>query len=400
MKDTNEYVDVLVIGGGVNGVAVAQAVAARGQSVCVLEKAELAAGTSNASSKLIHGGLRYLENFEFSLVYEALRERAMMLRNAPDLVELKQFYIPVYKQTRRAPWLIFAGLSLYALCDRLRPSSRFRVIPKSQWDDLDGIKKDDLRAVFQYQDARTDDVRLTKAIMNSAIEMGAQLKTQAQMSRADWDGERFHVQYQIAGRTETLEAGLIVNAGGPWVNRINECVHPMPKILPVDLIQGTHVLIEGKVSERFYYVESPRDGRAVFVMPWYGNTLIGTTEARFTDHPDEIRALDSSVRYLLHIFEHYFPDFNGGQTLKILQLFAGARVLPAEKSSAFKRSRETVLYWQPNFENNGAKLCTIYGGKLTAWRATAEKVMKVIEKDLPPATRNLDTRELTLKRPE
>lgn len=394
----SEYYDLIVVGGGINGVAVAQAAAAKGHSVLLLEKSALAAGTSNASSKLIHGGLRYLESYEFSLVYEALRERAMMLRNAPDLVKLKKFYIPVYRHTRRAPWLVFAGLSLYALCDRLRPSSRFRVVPKSEWHELDGIETKDLRAVFQYQDAQTDDVELTRAVMNSAVELGATLMEKTRLLSAHWHSDHFSVLVENEGARINFRCATIVNAGGPWVNRINECIEPAPRTLGIDLIQGTHVVLEGQLSERFYYVESPRDGRAVFVMPWYENTLIGTTEARFSGNPDDIKALDSSVRYLLGVFRHYFPNFNGGANARIISRMAGARVLPEAKTSAFKRSRETILYWQPDFTPNGPALCSIYGGKLTAWRATAEKVMKTIQATLPQPTANIDTKTLPLRR--
>lgn len=393
-----EYYDLIVVGGGINGVSVAQAAAAKGHSVLLLEKSQLAAGTSCASSKLIHGGLRYLESYEFSLVYEALRERAMMLRNAPDLVTLKKFYIPVYRHTRRAPWLIFAGLSLYALCDRLRPSSRFRMVPKSEWHELDGIETKELRAVFQYQDAQTDDVALTRAVMDSAVELGAAVMEHTRMLSARWHEDHFSVLVEKEGHRDNFRCGTIVNAGGPWVNRINECIEPAPRTLGIDLIQGTHVELRGQMSERFYYVESPRDGRAVFVMPWYDNTLIGTTEARFSGNPDDITALDSSVRYLLGVFRHYFPNFNDGANAEIVSRMAGARVLPEATTSAFKRSRETILYWQPDFTPGGPALCSIYGGKLTAWRATAEKVLKTIQTSLPQPTSDIDTKTLPLRR--
>ncbi len=396
---TNNHYDALVIGGGINGVAVAQAIAARGNSVLLLEKSDLAAGTSHASSKLIHGGLRYLENFEFTLVYEALRERALMLRNAPDLVKLRDFYIPVYQETRRPPWLIFCGLCLYALCDALRPSSRFRLVPRHEWARLDGLKTEGLRAVFQYRDAQTDDRLLTRAVMNSALELGATLQTGARFLNAHWQDRRFTVNYLCDEQQHTVTTGVIVNAAGPWVNEVNQHFTPAPRQLDVDLIQGTHIVVDSPLEEHFYYVESPRDGRAVFVMPWYGKTLIGTTEARFTGEADDIEALDSSVRYLLNVYQHYFPRSNTKDTPAVTRKFAGARVLPAAKDSAFKRSRETILYWQPEFTPQGPALCSIYGGKLTAWRATAEKVVKTIEPALPAASRKLSTRDILLQHP-
>jgi glycerol-3-phosphate dehydrogenase len=393
-SDTTADYDVLVIGGGVNGAGVAQAAAAEGYSVLLLEKGELADGTSHASSKLIHGGLRYLESYEFHMVYEALRERSLMLKNAPDLGQLAPYYIPVYKSTRRAPWLIRLGLSFYALLNGLQASSRFKTIPKSQWDTLDGLVQDDLLAVFQYWDAKTDDRKLTRAVMASAQKLGAELATQSELTAIERRNGLNHIRYSKGDSEQSCTARLVVNAGGPWAEGINTRINPMPEAFAVDLIQGTHIVLKGALNtERFYYVESPRDGRAVFVMPWYGNTMVGTTEARYTGDPDDIAPLDSSVRYLLNVMKHYFPNFNDGREPDIVDAFAGARVLPAASTSAFKRSRETTVL----LDNDQAPVCSIYGGKLTAWRATAMKVMKTIRPELPVRQRKADTRSIRLE---
>lgn len=388
----NDY-DVVVVGGGINGAGVAQAAAAAGYSVMLLEKGELGDGTSHASSKLIHGGLRYLESYEFHMVFEALRERSIMLKNAPQLVQLAPFYIPVYKSTRRAPWLIRLGLSFYALLNGFQASSRFKSLPKSQWKDLDGVRQDELLAVFQYWDAKTDDRRLTQAVMQSAKSLGAVLHTQSQLNRIDRANNSNTVYFNDVNGEQSCTATVVVNAGGPWATGINECISPPPPAFAVDLIQGTHIVIKGALSEKFYYVESPRDGRAVFVMPWYGNTLIGTTEARFVGNPDDIAPLDSSIRYLLNVFSHYFPSFDKGQTPQVIDAFAGARVLPAANSSAFKRSRETSVL----LDRKHAVICSIYGGKLTAWRATAEKVIDTIKPALPKRSAKADTKTLILE---
>ena len=171
-----ESYDLVIIGGGIHGAGIAQAAAARGLSVMVLEQSGIASGTSSRSSKLIHGGLRYLESGQFALVRECLHERTLLLKLAPQLVKLKSFYIPVYRDTTRRPWLLHLGLSLYALLGGLHPAVRFCRVPQSRWRNLDGLDTAQLEAVFQYNDAQTDDAALTRAVMRSAQQLGAQLK--------------------------------------------------------------------------------------------------------------------------------------------------------------------------------------------------------------------------------
>src|SRR6185436_2703518 len=168
--------DLLIIGAGIHVVGVAQAAAAAGYSVLVLEKTALAAGTSSKSSKLIHGGLRYLETGQLRLVRESLREREILLRVAPELVHLVPFYIPVYRRTRRRPWQITVGLSLYAALGGFTSANRFARLARDEWAALDGLETRALQAVFRYHDAQTDDAALTRAVMRSAQSLGAELK--------------------------------------------------------------------------------------------------------------------------------------------------------------------------------------------------------------------------------
>jgi len=188
--------DVLVIGAGVQGVGVAQAAAAAGYRVVQLERAQVAAGTSSRSSKLIHGGLRYLETFQLRLVRESLRERAILLRIAPHLVELVPFFVPVYHDTTRAAWKVRSGLSLYALLGGLGAEARFQTVPQAAWETLDGLRTDGLRAVFRYMDGQTDDVALCRAVAASAP-----VSTTAPRSSA---------------RTPTLPAGACATAPTRW----------------------------------------------------------------------------------------------------------------------------------------------------------------------------------------
>jgi glycerol-3-phosphate dehydrogenase len=259
--------DVVVIGGGIHGVGVAQAAAAAGHRVLLLEKAALANGTSSRSSKLIHGGLRYLERGELSLVYECLHERELLLRLAPELVELKRFHIPLYRTTRRRPWVIRVGLSLYAVLGGLEPNVRFGSIPRQQWADLDGLQTDGLEEVYYYFDAQTDDAGLTKAVMASAQSLGAELALPARFHSAELTANGCVVHYEFNGKEVECLARVLINAGGPWVNEILRRVSPAQALREIDLIQGAHILVEGRLERGLYYVEAPKDGRAVFVMP-------------------------------------------------------------------------------------------------------------------------------------
>ena len=169
-----EY-DVVIIGGGIHGAGVLQAAAAAGHKALLIERQALASGTSSRSSKLIHGGLRYLESGQFALVRESLRERAIHLRIAAELVELKPFFIPVYRDTRRRPWQLKIGLWIYALLGGFDAATRFGSVPKAQWPALDGLKSSDLDAVIRYHDAQTNDALLTRAVVKSALGLGAEI---------------------------------------------------------------------------------------------------------------------------------------------------------------------------------------------------------------------------------
>ena len=389
---TDKQYDVVIVGGGINGVGVAQAAAAAGYSVLLLEKQALASGTSSKSSKLIHGGLRYLESYEFSLVRESLRERALLLKLAPDLVQLQDFYVPLYRETRRSPWLLRAGLSLYYLLSGFDTNAKFDSVAVDQWSNLDGIKTDQLRAVFRYTDARTDDALLTEAVMRSAQSLGAELACPARFVGAEIHNSGVTVNYKTGDWERSCEAGVLVNAAGPWVNHVSEMLKPEPQSIPVELVQGSHIVVPGEMSGKFYYVESPRDGRAVFVMPRDGALLVGTTETRFQGDPDNVHALATEEAYLLRVLAHYFPAYRHIQRTDLLASWAGCRVLPAGKGHAFHRSRETILL--P--DSKRLRVLSIYGGKLTSYRATAEKVVARLADSLPSRQRRGETSKLPL----
>ncbi len=389
--------DVIIVGGGIHGAGVLQAAAAAGHSALLIERQGLASGTSSRSSKLIHGGLRYLESAQFALVRESLRERAIHLRIARELVELKPFFIPVYRDTRRRPWQLKVGLWVYALLGGFDSSTRFGSVPKREWSGLDGLDVNGLDAVIRYHDAQTDDALLTRAVVQSALSMDAELAMPANFSGATLCDDGVIVTYTQGPVTVQCAARVLVNAAGPWAPHVAAAIQPAIPIPDVDLVQGTHIVLPFAVNAGIYYVESPTDGRAVFVMPWYGATLIGTTETPYRGEPDKVQPLPEEEEYLLAVARHYFPAFRHLTREHITQRFAGLRVLPAANQAAFDRSRETIFSTDRELK---PRVLGIYGGKLTGWRAAAAQVLDRISKSLPAGTRRAATDQLILRRPE
>ena len=385
--------DLAVIGGGIHGVGVAQAAVAAGYSVVLLEQyTTLAQGTSSRSSKLIHGGLRYLENFDLSLVAECLRERKYLLENAPSIVKLRPVYIPVYTHSRRSPWLIRAGLSIYALLGKLKKESRFCQIRNLNDLRIRQLNKENLLAVFRYYEAQTDDSVLTVAVMRSAQELGAELKLGSPVEKVKLEEDHCKVYYRDDASLSKLSAKCVVNAAGPWANSFLSKVSPVQKPVEVDLVQGTHIILPIELGEEIFYVESPADGRPVFVMPWYGDTMIGTTELLFERDPGETRPTKSEIEYLLETFYAYFPEIPKVD-INDVESFSGLRVLPRSKENANKRSRETIFHRD---RKDKPRIISIFGGKLTSYRATAQNTLDRLQDSLPAKLKFADTTKIKL----
>ena len=378
--------DVVIIGGGIHGVGVAQAAAAAGHSVLVLEQSQLASGSSSRSSKLIHGGLRYLESAQFSLVYECLHERQRLLKLAPELVRLEAFHIPVYAQTHRRPWQLRSGLSLYALLGGLHRSSLFKQLGNAEWSQLDGLQQQDLQTVYRYYDGMSDDAALTRAVMNSAISLGAELELPARFTAASLEADRVSVRYLHGTEERDLEAQVLVNASGPWVNEVMQSIAPAQTSPAIDWVQGSHLVLDTKIQAGSYYLEAD-DGRAVFVLPWKGKTMLGTTETQYTGRPEAVSVLPQERDYLLAVLERYFPHLQG---VPILEEYAGLRVLPKAEGSHFSRPRDTRII------RSHPRLVSIYGGKLTTYRLTAEKLIRQLDDILETKKRITTTDRLML----
>jgi glycerol-3-phosphate dehydrogenase len=366
----DQLFDVAVIGGGIQGAGVAREAARAGLRTLLIERDEWAAATSRWSSKLIHGGLRYLESGQFNLVYHSLRERQHLFREQPALVKPVKFFIPIYRHTRRRPWQIRAGLSLYALLTGLHPLARFCRIPPSQWHQLGELKTDGLQCVFQYWDGQTDDAALTRSVVAQALQANARCLQHSELIAANLQADdNFLLDITTEATRWQCRAQHIVNASGPWVNELLTRCTPLPPTRAISWVKGSHIILPSVPLPGIFYLEAPRDGRAVFVMPWQGNTLIGTTEVE-VDSPQSAPSQDE-IDYLLETAQYYFPQLPAS----IIDSFAGVRVLPATAGNPFSRARESVL---TKFCQNGAAVISIYGGKLTTFRHSARQVLRLL----------------------
>jgi len=377
--------DLLIVGGGIYGCGIAQAAAASGYAVTLIEKDRIASGTSSQSTKLIHGGLRYLEQANLRLVYEALSERETLLKIAPDLVKREWFYIPIYAQSRRPWWFVACGLALYWLLSGAR--SRCRILPRSRWQKaLPGLSVDGLKQVLAYQDGSTNDAALTCALARSAASFGARLIEGRSLQHAAFDGALWHVRLDDGSE---LKARMLVNASGGWMAETCTRIKPPPPEQSVRLVQGSHLLLD-RPCAAYIYTESA-DGRVMFFRPWQGRMLVGTTELELDAMPDRPEPAEVEIKAMLDTHNRYFPASACKQD-DILETFCGVRVLPSGGEGPFAASRETVLLADDDAHPH---YIGVYGGKLTTYRREAEKVMRLIARTLPPL-RAADTRHIPL----
>ncbi|MGS0676390.1 glycerol-3-phosphate dehydrogenase/oxidase [Shewanella sp. 125m-1] len=370
-------VDLIIIGGGINGAGIAQCAAAAGYSVLLLERDTIAAQTSANSSKLIHGGLRYLESGQLPLVRKSLAERKALLQLAPSLVNPIPFYIPVYDTSRRSSWAIRAGLSLYAMLSDFDALGQFKSIPSVHWSKIKGLKLNGLKAVYQYWDAQTDDKLLTQAVVKNARSLGAHVIEHAKCTHIEHLQSHCIVRYQADGAEQEVEALAVVNAAGPWVNHVLDNVVPPIAAEPIEWVQGSHLLLDIPANDGILYLESCFDKRVIFVMPWNGKTLIGTTEVVLDKLNGKPQITAEEEAYLLGIYQHYFAQFGDVEALKtrVIDSFCGIRVLPKQAGNSFDRPRDTLQKSQLSHP----KLLSLYGGKLTTYRTTATEVLEWVE---------------------
>ena len=365
--------DVVIIGAGINGAGIARDAAMRGLKVLLLEKGEIGAGTTSASTRLIHGGLRYLEHFEFGLVYESLHERETLLRIAPDLVRPLPMAIPIYKESRRGWLTIRAGMVLYDLLSWRKSLPRHRMLSRAETlERWPGLNPEGLVGSALYYDAQVEfPERLVLANVQSAREFGAEVLTHTRVTGLTGSGVEFGGQF--------IEASVIINAAGPWIDLVLAPVNG-PKL--IGGTKGSHIVVPvfPTAPANAIYLEARSDGRPIFIIPWNKLYLIGTTDVPFQADPDEVRCEDWEIDYLLSETNLAVP---GAKLTRdsILQTYSGVRPLPYQS-----RTRRHFIREHPQLPN----LLSIVGGKLTTYRSLSEECVNLIFRKLgknPPPCR-------------
>ncbi len=365
--------DIAIVGGGINGCGIARDAAGRGLSVYLCEKSDLAGGTSSASTKLIHGGLRYLEYFEFRLVREALMEREVLWRAAPHIIWPLRFVLPHHKGLRPA-WLIRLGLFLYDHLGGRRdlpPAKRIDLTRDPAGEPL----RPEYRKGFEYSDCWVEDSRLVVLNAMDAAAHGAVVETRTEMLSAERSGKlwKMTVADLPGGGRRVIAAKALVNAAGPWVEEVMAERLGIPLEAPVRLVKGSHIVVPRLFRHDRAYIFQNADGRIVFAIPYEGDfTLIGTTDLDYDGDPAEPRATAEEVEYLCSAASQYFR--NAIAPKDVVWTYAGVRPLYDDGASeAQAATRDYVLKIDGGGDN--PPLLNIYGGKITTYRRLAEAAL-------------------------
>ena len=361
--------DLAVIGGGINGVGIAADAAGRGLSVFLCEKDDLASHTSSASSKLIHGGLRYLEHYEFRLVREALAEREVLLAKAPHIVKPMRFVLP-HRPHLRPAWMIRAGLFLY---DHLGKRKRLGASRSLRFGPGNPLKPAITRG-FEYADCAVDDARLVVLNAMNAAEQGAHIRTRTRCLRARrvdglWEVELQHPD----GSQQSIRARALVNAGGPWVASFIKDDLQLDAPYGIRLIQGSHLIVPRLYEGEHAYILQNEDQRIVFAIPYLDRfTLIGTTDREYTGDPAKVTITEMETDYILKVVNAHFN--HQLSRADVLHTYSGVRPLCNDESdnpSAVTRDYTLAL----SASEGQAPLLSVFGGKLTTYRKLAESAM-------------------------
>ncbi len=373
-----ESFDLLVIGAGITGAGIARDAAMRGLSTAIVDKGDFAAGTSSNSSRLIHGGLRYLEHRHWKLVFEASRERRVLLRIAPHLVWPRSFIFPIHKGCRVRLWELIAGLWLYDLLAVFRNVRRHQMLGKKGLLRAEpGLKERGLKGGARYFDAQCDDARLTLANIRDAHHKGASVANYTRVDRlmiADGRVRGAHVTDLVTGIEHVVRARIVVNATGPWTDDVAR-----PAASTLHPTAGAHVLVPAqRIGNReAVTMISPIDGRVLFAVPWGAFTYIGTTESENPAGPDAVRTTADEVVYLLRTANAFFPE---------------ARLTPADVVSTWAGLRPLIRITDDEDANAASRehqiieaedgLMSIVGGKLTTYRKMAAELVDVVARRL------------------
>ncbi len=375
--------DLIVIGGGINGVAIARDGALRGLSVLLLEKNDFGGGTSSYSSRLIHGGLRYLEYAEFPLVFESLHERRRLLRLAPHLVKQLCISIPVYKHSKRGMWLVRLGMFLYGMLSIGKSVPRHRILSRNATiKAMPGLNADNLLGGAQYFDAQvTFAERLVIENVIGAVEAGAVVKNYSPVIGINVKNgllRSIHYIDHASGNEVEVSATVVVNAAGPWVDHVLATVNRELSQC-MGGTKGSHIVVpvfEG-APESAVYAEAGSDKRPFFIIPWNKQFLIGTTDIRYSGDPGDAKASNAEIDYLLTETNRLFPQAKLTRS-NIHYAYAGVRPLPKHESGPESAITRKHIIKKHSILARG--LVSIIGGKLTTYRSLAEQTLDYVNK--------------------
>jgi len=384
-RNLDPVYDVAIIGGGVNGCGIARDAAGRGASVVLFEQGDFAGATSSASTKLIHGGLRYLEQYEFRLVREALMEREVLWAIAPHIIRPLRFVLPHHDGLRPA-WLLRLGLFLYDHLGgrKLLPATRTLDLRR---DPAGRPLRDDFVRAFEYSDCWVEDSRLVVLNALDAAERGADIRPRSRVVSAARAGDHWRIEVEREGINETVRARVLVNAAGPWVHEVLAHVVRANSPASVRLVQGSHIVVRKLFEHDRAYIFQNADGRIIFAIPYeHDFTLIGTTDRDYAGAPgSKPSASPEEIAYLCAAASEYFkapvtPD-------EVVWTYSGVRPLYDDGASkAQEATRDYVLELDDN--EGQPPVLSVFGGKITTYRRLAEHAMQKLAPHLPSASRH------------
>ena len=365
--------DVLIVGGGINGAGIARDAAGRGLSVVLCDKDDLAAHTSSASTKLIHGGLRYLENYEFGLVRKALIEREVLLRSAPHIMWPMRFVMP-HDKGQRPAWMIRAGLLAYdflAKRELLEASGSIDLRSHAAGQPL----KPEFTKGFIYSDGWVDDARLVVLNALDAAEKGATVLTHTACESARREDGLWHARLRGAdGQVTQVQARCLVNAAGPWAAQFLQSAVDRPSSKALRLIKGSHMVVKKIFDHPYAYIFQNPDGRIVFAINYEQDfTLIGTTDLEYHGDTNKVAIDDSEIAYLCELTQRYFNKQL--QPSDVVWAYSGVRPLLEDASS---NASEITRDYKLDMDSDSAPLLSVFGGKITTFRKLAEEAVDMI----------------------
>lgn len=351
---------IAVIGGGINGAGIAWELARRDYDVTLFEKNLCGAQTSSATTKMIHGGLRYLEHLHFGVVRESLRERAWLLEHLPELVKPLELLLPLYEDSPRSKLTIRTGLLLYDWFAGRANIASHSVLTPEEIAGRAPLVRDGLRGGFSYWDAQVDDYALVRTVVASAVRDGIALRERTRVDALQRDGQSWIVR---TDRGDEERFDLIVNAAGPWMNELLRA-NGIEAAYVLSLVRGSHLVLTRRVSDSGLLLQSTTDHRVFFVLPWKETTLVGTTEVVQKEPLDGVRASEEEIGYLIARYNRYFADRITRDD--VASTFAGVRPLVGRATNPSAIGRDSRIVRDGNVIN-------VFGGKMTTFMALARK---------------------------